>query len=626
MRIDFATLAFGYKVMSGGNTPNWATSLGQGKGHKINETPEIDEILKGMIYSGVAVANVKAKIGKGGNFVSGSEANSPISLAAVFNKVYVNDTLITGGKFILLITKDLSGAHMGRFKIKYAPSNTFDDGQSTFSNQDFFNCVKRQLNLADDACWFVSDINIRNQDELIFRTFVVNENGPTTYTDVAALHSAWSAEAPFASPYEGGTNDTLKNAENIILYGVPGAGKSYKIKTEYCDDEAFMERVVFHPDYTYSDFIGQILPTTNGEKITYPFIPGPFTRILKKANDDPENMYFLVVEEINRGNAPAIFGEVFQLLDRKNGESEYGINNADIAKEVYGDAGHPVKIPANLTILATMNTADQNVFTLDTAFKRRWKMESIPNDIAGCGHANKYICGRNVTWFTFADTINNKIIDFGEGNLSSEDNRLGAYFVSEEELSDVSTFAEKVLMYLWNDAFKFDKEKIFKSKYKTLESLIDGFKESYFDVFCDDLNFDNKPVEPETEDGGDAPDIQEYLNGKNEQMVELFNYLAGEVEAVIPTLILQPVNTLQYAKFTCDGISRKSFADIMIKKDSIEAYCEKPLSDELISVVEEQSRDKFHSHNYLYRIKTEEDIETAVQIITESYEQLKTGA
>lgn len=286
--------------------------------------------------------------------------------------------------------------------------------------------------------------------------------------------------------------DRISGGENVILYGVPGCGKSHEIKTKYCDNKEFMERIVFHPDYTYSDFIGQILPKTDGEKISYPFVAGPFTVILEKAIHHPENMYYLVIEEINRGNAPAIFGEVFQLLDRENGESEYGINNFDIAKYIYGAGkeGEEIKIPSNLTILATMNTADQNVFTLDTAFKRRWTLRSIKNDIAGCDHAGTYIEGTKITWRYFAEKINDTIIDINNGSLSSEDTRLGAYFVKEADLKDRKIFAEKVLMYLWNDAFKYDRDKVFKSEYKTLEDLLDAFCDSGFAVFHSQLGFD----------------------------------------------------------------------------------------------------------------------------------------
>lgn len=285
-------------------------------------------------------------------------------------------------------------------------------------------------------------------------------------------------------------------AKNILLYGVPGSGKSHAIKTHYCDDESRMERVVFHPDYTYSDFVGQILPCSVDGHISYPFVPGPFTRILKKAINNPGTSYYLVIEEINRGNAPAIFGEVFQLLDRKDGESEYGISNADIAEQVYGDGTRLVKIPANLYLLATMNTADQNVFTLDTAFKRRWSMRSIPNDFSQCNLSRISICGSDITWRAFAETINGMIIDLSDGNLGGEDKRLGAYFVSSEELSSPTVFGEKVLMYLWNDAFKYDHDKVFQPEYKTLEQLLCGFEECLFDVFLDGVDFPRDMVPP----------------------------------------------------------------------------------------------------------------------------------
>lgn len=160
--------------------------------------------------------------------------------------------------------------------------------------------------------------------------------------------------------------------KNILLYGVPGSGKSFTIKQEYCNDEERLERLVFHPDYTNSDFVGQILPIVSEGIVTYEFKPGPFTRLLKKAYKNPEIEFFLIIEEINRGNAPAIFGEIFQLLDRNDkGASEYGISNADLAKIIYDNEDLKVRIPSNITIICTMNTSDQNVFTLDTAFQRR---------------------------------------------------------------------------------------------------------------------------------------------------------------------------------------------------------------------------------------------------------------
>lgn len=298
-------------------------------------------------------------------------------------------------------------------------------------------------------------------------------------------------------------DETTRNTdgENVLLYGVPGAGKSWTIDHEYCDDDDLMERLVFHPDYMYSDFVGQILPVVRDDKVRYEFVPGPFVKILKKAYWNPTKSYYLIIEEINRGNAPAIFGEVFQLLDRKSkdsdgfrrGTSEYGITNANIAREVYGNEDAKVRIPGNLSIIGTMNTSDQNVFTLDTAFQRRWIMRMIPNSFEDHDFADTHILDTDVSWQQFCEAINDEILR--RNNItSSEDKRLGAYFVAAEDLvlHDIpdgvsgiekkriehrnARFAEKVIKYLWDDAFKFSHAETFDTrKYNSLELVIEGF-------------------------------------------------------------------------------------------------------------------------------------------------------
>lgn len=278
----------------------------------------------------------------------------------------------------------------------------------------------------------------------------------------------------------------IKGAENVLLYGVPGVGKSHEIQTKYCDDPERMERVVFHPDYTYSDFVGQILPKVENGKLKYEFTAGPFTTLLAKAWNNPGKEYYLVIEEINRGNAPAIFGEIFQLLDRKTedshrydpseyGESEYSITNSDIATAVFGDPEEKIRIPSNMWILATMNTADQNVFTLDTAFQRRWKLHHMKNDVMSAGHSKAKIEGSEIEWGTFASVINEMVTDYSLEMMSSEDKRLGAYFVKKNELSE-EEFPEKVLKYLWDDAFKMKKDAVFDDKFKSLETIIETYE------------------------------------------------------------------------------------------------------------------------------------------------------
>ena len=225
---------------------------------------------------------------------------------------------------------------------------------------------------------------------------------------------------------------------NVLLYGVPGSGKSWTIEHEYCKPGCVVERLVFHPDYTYSDFIGQILPAVAEDgQVSYKFTPGPFTNILREAYNHPGTEYILIIEEINRGNAPAIFGEVFQLLDRKVeirdvdddgypiGTSEYGITNTNIAEEMYGKdrKNEKIRIPSNLSIIGTMNTSDQNVFTLDTAFQRRWDMRLIENDFANVDPtlADAEILDTTVTWRNFCVEINKIVVGNSARMTSAED-------------------------------------------------------------------------------------------------------------------------------------------------------------------------------------------------------------
>ena len=340
----------------------------------------------------------------------------------------------------------------------------------------------------------------------------------------------------------------LSSGENVLLYGVPGSGKSWTIEHEYCKPGSVVERLVFHPDYTYSDFIGQILPAVAEDgQVSYKFTPGPFTNILREAYNNPGKEYILIVEEINRGNAPAIFGEVFQLLDRKVeireidddgypiGTSEYGITNMNIAEEMYGKdrKTEKVRIPSNLSIIGTMNTSDQNVFTLDTAFQRRWDMRLIENDFANVDPtlADAEILDTTVTWRNFCVEINKIVVGNSARMTSAEDKRLGAYFVhlrdlkfndamgdlkvydalrkkeskgtlTDDEKTQIAIirdairqnrkFPEKVIKYLWDDAFKFNREVIFEvTEYQSLEQVIRAFMYAQgldrFKVFKDNV-------------------------------------------------------------------------------------------------------------------------------------------
>ena len=296
-----------------------------------------------------------------------------------------------------------------------------------------------------------------------------------------------------------------KLADNFLLYGVPGCGKSFHVESEYeskITNEQCKVRVVFHPDYTYSDFIGQLMPVlkevenaqgVKENKLQYEFVPGPFTKIIKTAYEEPDQQCLLIIEELNRGNAPAIFGEIFQLLDRKDdGESKYGIYNADIAKYAYGGlpenqgkaidviANTPIKLPPNLTIVATMNTSDQNVFTMDTAFQRRWQMEHIPNKFDfKTAHVAKHLPNSEISWGVFAQTVNKRMHDNPNlGFGGTDDKSLGVYFATDNDLDDAERFAEKVLKYLWDDAFKLGRQALFSNCSEGLSSVIEAYEDA----------------------------------------------------------------------------------------------------------------------------------------------------
>lgn len=275
----------------------------------------------------------------------------------------------------------------------------------------------------------------------------------------------------------------VQGGVNRLLYGVPGVGKSFAISEILKEATGNIERVVFHPDYTYSDFVGQIMPVLiegkegQPDRMAYRFVPGPFTTSLKFAQKEKGKMHYLIIEEINRGNASAIFGELFQLLDRdSNGKSEYGITNFDISKELYGKQDVKIFIPSNLTILATMNTSDQNVFTLDTAFQRRWNMQHISNCFEN-EHADDLISGSEISWGCFAMVINELILQSNAEYGGASDKRLGAYFTRKNEMNKFS-FSEKVLKYLWDDAFRMDRQVAFSSNILSLDSLLETYQSS----------------------------------------------------------------------------------------------------------------------------------------------------
>ena len=291
---------------------------------------------------------------------------------------------------------------------------------------------------------------------------------------------------------------------NIIIYGAPGTGKSYLVAKKMDLDEGRITRVVFHPEYTYFDFVGQyrpcplydkmenklsVLDEENGDKpvpyIDYQFVPGPFTNVLVDAYNDPDNDYTLLIEELNRADAPAVFGDVFQLLDRDaDGESEYGITPSTEWGKYLKNAGvdfdgGKIKLPSNMNIIATMNSADQGVHVLDTAFKRRWEYEFMSVDMDASIKKELKINvpynGQVIYWYCILERINKRLRNIDD---IEEDRLIGPFFVKPDQVrKNPQKSLEKILFYLWDDILRNNgRTRFFDDNYKTMKALIDGLQ------------------------------------------------------------------------------------------------------------------------------------------------------
>ena len=300
-----------------------------------------------------------------------------------------------------------------------------------------------------------------------------------THIDTVDLDDHNSDDIRFSTGYQS------EFPRNRILFGAPGTGKSFTLNHEkdlLLADGGEYERVTFHPDYSYANFVGTYKPvpckdSDGKDAITYSYVPGPFMRTYVKAlqnsRTDAPKPFLLVIEEINRANVAAVFGDVFQLLDRGDDEvSEYPIQaSEDIKKYLAGQlGGNPddyseIRIPDNMFIWATMNSADQGVFPMDTAFKRRWDFTYLGIDDSEAGIVGKKVIlgqgeyRRVVEWNALRKAINNELLTY----KVNEDKLIGPYFISKKNLPEgemidpavfTRIFKNKVIMYLFDDAAK----------------------------------------------------------------------------------------------------------------------------------------------------------------------------
>ena len=305
--------------------------------------------------------------------------------------------------------------------------------------------------------------------------------------------------------------DRITGGINEIVYGAPGTGKSFYLENEFAR-RTITTRVVFHPEYSVFDFIGTYkpfpvyegtdenaniteldgTPVTQGKPlIDYRFVPGPFISSVVDAWLHPDQMYTLLIEEINRANAASVFGEMFQLLDRDiRGESEYRIKPAyDLnlyLQSVPGMQNYLVGglgIPSNLNIVATMNSADQGVMPMDTAFKRRWSFVYMKINIENAMHGQSYLhyANQDVTWGSFVTALNRKLMDLGV----EEDRLIGPYFIKPVELGSRKA-TDKLLLYLWDDVLRHQRESFFNNTISTFAELSELFDtQDVFDLMAD---------------------------------------------------------------------------------------------------------------------------------------------
>ena len=488
MKIDITSMFFNSRIEGQTATPAWGTSIGQNKSRacRIDDfKSEVVDMVIGMTYkSGADIDKLDVSKGSG---------NRDIITCSVFEDVYINNKKIDNTQYVLLLVREHSKSHDGRLLISYAPYIKYNG----IENQSCIDLMRQLLGCSTEGCWFVYDISIKNQSELYFSAVVVNPSSPMVYSNSIKSKNRseeWKALIPTEEETESCITNGISDSLQQIFYGAPGTGKSNTIKCEVDQKDLPRVRTTFHPDSDYSTFVGAYKPTSvevpvmtiigkeqipvvnaNPEKkIVYEFVPQAFLKAYTGAWKNQDEPFFLIIEEINRGNCAQIFGDLFQLLDRNDetGLSDYPISpDEDIQKFLLTDkkygfaaltdaqkAAIPIEVqsgelmilPKNLHIWATMNTSDQSLFPIDSAFKRRWDWQYMPISDGKKGWQIA-VNGKCYDWWQFLQKMNDKI----GSTTNSEDKKLGYFFCKAKNgIIDAETFVGKVVFYIWNDVFK----------------------------------------------------------------------------------------------------------------------------------------------------------------------------
>jgi len=499
----------------------------------------------------------------------------------------------------------------------YISKKGFNDIECpTFFLKTLYEYVKAHPNCNyHDACLACFKEEAKNNDDIIrnyinnySRILTFSSEGKLNITDIDPTPIIYrmdrSDKQSFFDNFNNEKNETLKPiAESLqqIYYGAPGTGKSFTIDDK--TDDGNSVRTTFHPDSDYASFVGAYKPTMEdvpisatyqtkegsyGEyltktekhpgterKIVYKYVPQAFLKAYVAAWSNLDTPYFLIIEEINRGNCAQIFGDLFQLLDRNNaGSSSYAIHaDEDITQFLSSDSkgfaslsdeqkdairafelhkdngktqavgqdilnGELLLLPPNLYIWATMNTSDQSLFPIDSAFKRRWNWKYMPIEYHPIDKKTqqpidwKFQIGDNIySWGQFLSKINPEIYTLTE----SSDKQMGYFFAKADNTTGIiseEVFLNKVLFYLWTDVFKdFDvSSELFKNKKANRSFCFTDFFEDpeALGNFIDNFNLD--VVE-------DLEHVGEIQNEKGEWVQPTFMVDGEKISSMIDTVL-----------------------------------------------------------------------------------------
>ena len=484
MKLKRNCIFFNAKI-EGSATADWGHELGQSHNNGyLMSTEGCSEIINGLVFN--QVKNYGGfSYGRGGE-----KDNKEIEIISVFNDVNVvvydvekdtQQTHVINSPYILIIVKETSAtSHPGRRTLKMNIGFSYNN----IENKDFY----EEINSITENPWFAYSLSYDNLRTGILTLTIIKAPQPNPIEGKPNLVYRTSKERKdiwnelvnnYSIKYEtlDGADEHHRTfqtnnafSQNIIYFGSPGTGKSYEVNQ--LTNNKNVKKVTFHPEYDYSSFVGGYKPSMEGTDISYKFVPQIFTNIYVEAWKNPDEHHFLQIEEINRGNCAEIFGDLFQLLDRADdGSSEYDVDASEELQKYLieqleegheGIANGKIKLPKNLSLVATMNTSDQSLFPMDSAFKRRWDWKYVGIDYDESNPSSEFIIeldnDNRYKWLDFLKAVNEKIVKATE----SSDKQLGNWFVKPKNNNITEEmFINKVLFYLWNDVFKDEEENIF---------------------------------------------------------------------------------------------------------------------------------------------------------------------